>query len=75
MLPRFELDRRVFGQVPSVWLQTRLVDGPAHWYDAVAALVYVTHFVLIPVITGVVCTRLMFDWAVRARRIKKLYLG
>jgi len=25
--------------------------------------------------TGVVCTRLMFDWAVRARRVKKLYLG
>jgi preprotein translocase subunit SecD len=25
--------------------------------------------------TGVVCTRLMFDWAVRARKVKKLYLG
>jgi preprotein translocase subunit SecD len=25
--------------------------------------------------TGVVCTRLMFDYAVRARKIKKLYLG
>ncbi len=25
--------------------------------------------------TGVVCTRLMFDFAVRARKIKKLYLG
>jgi len=25
--------------------------------------------------TGVVCTRLMFDWAVRGRRAKKLYVG
>ncbi len=25
--------------------------------------------------TGVVCTRLMFDWAVRGRRAKKLYIG
>jgi preprotein translocase subunit SecD len=25
--------------------------------------------------TGVVCTRLMFDWAVRGRKVKKLYLG
>jgi preprotein translocase subunit SecD len=25
--------------------------------------------------TGVVCTRLMFDWAVRHRKVKKLYLG
>jgi membrane-associated phospholipid phosphatase len=39
--------------VPSVWLQERLVDGSAHWYDAAAALVYGTHFVSIPVVTGV----------------------
>jgi preprotein translocase subunit SecD len=25
--------------------------------------------------TGVVCTRLMFDWAVRARKVKSLHLG
>jgi preprotein translocase subunit SecD len=25
--------------------------------------------------TGVVCTRIMFDWAVRHRRVKKLHLG
>lgn len=48
------VDRTVFGAVPSVWLQDRLADGSAHWYDALAALVYVTHFVSIPVLTGVV---------------------
>ncbi len=47
------LDHAVFGAVPSVWLQERLVDGSAHWYDAAAALVYVTHFVSIPLLTGV----------------------
>ena len=49
-----EADQAVFGTVPSVWLQQRLVDGSAHWYDAVAALVYATHFVTIPLLTGVV---------------------
>lgn len=48
-----EADVGVFGAVPSVWLQERLVDGSAHWYDAVAALVYITHFVSIPLVTGV----------------------
>jgi membrane-associated phospholipid phosphatase len=47
------VDVGVFGAVPTVWLQERLVDGSAHWYDAAAALVYVTHFVSIPVVTGV----------------------
>jgi membrane-associated phospholipid phosphatase len=47
------VDEAVFGVLPSVWLQQRLVDGWPHWYDAVAALVYVTHFVSIPLATGV----------------------
>ena len=47
-------DERVFDTIPSVWLQERLVDGTPHWYDAVAALVYVTHFVSIPLLTAVV---------------------
>jgi membrane-associated phospholipid phosphatase len=51
-------DETLLGTVPSVWLQARLVDGSAHWYDIVAALVYVTHFVTIPLITAVVWFRL-----------------
>jgi len=31
--------------------------------------------IAVSLFTGVVCTRLMFDWAVRGRRAKKLYLG
>jgi preprotein translocase subunit SecD len=31
--------------------------------------------VLVSLFTGVVCTRLMFDWAVRWRKVKNLHLG
>ncbi len=51
-------DRAIFGAVPSVWLQEHLVDGSAHSYDAAAALVYVTHFVAIPLVTSIVWFRL-----------------
>lgn len=60
-------DERMFGAVPTVWLQERLVDGSAQWYDAVAALVYVTHFVSLPVLTAIVwfCLRERFrEWLV-----------
>lgn len=48
------VDRAVFGGVPSVWMQQHLVDGSSHWYDAAAALVYVTHYVAIPAVTALV---------------------
>jgi membrane-associated phospholipid phosphatase len=51
-------DEALLGAVPTVWLQERLVDGSAHWYDVAAALVYVTHFVTIPLITAVAWFRL-----------------
>ncbi|UQA55867.1 protein translocase subunit SecD [Polyangium aurulentum] len=31
--------------------------------------------IAVSLFTGVVCTRLMFDWAVRARKVKSLHLG
>lgn len=51
-------DEALHGTVPTVWLQARLVDGTPHWYDALAALVYVTHFVAIPLLTAVAWFRL-----------------
>lgn len=48
-----QADARMFGTVPTVWLQERLVDGTPQWWDALAALVYVTHFVAIPLLTAV----------------------
>ena len=49
-----DADRWLFGTLPSAWLQQQLHAGPPHWYDAVAAVVYVTHFVTIPLLTAVV---------------------
>lgn len=40
--------------MPTVWLQEQFFNGTTHWWDAVAALVYVTHFVTIPLLTAVV---------------------
>jgi len=51
-------DDAIFGAVPSVWLQSRLVDGTTHWWDAVAAVVYVTHFLVIPLLTALAWFRL-----------------
>ncbi len=50
-------DRAMFGTVPTVWLQQRLVDGTGHWYDVVAALVYVSHFAVLPIVTVLVWFR------------------
>ncbi len=61
-------DRAMFGEVPTVWLQQRLVDGSGHWYDVVASLVYVTHFVALPVLTAWV-------WFRRRERIRSWYAG
>ena len=52
------IDEAVFGVVPSVWLQQWLLAGSPQWYDAVAALVYATHFVSIPLVTGLVWFRM-----------------
>ena len=52
------VDETVFRVLPSAWMQERLVDGSTHWYDAVAALVYVTHFFSIPLVTALVWFRM-----------------
>ncbi len=53
-----QVDRTVFGAVPTVWLQEQLVDGTLHAYDAAAAVVYSTHFISFPVATAIVWFRL-----------------
>lgn len=47
-------DERLFGVVPTVWLQEHALASSPQWYDAVAALVYVTHFLAIPLLTTIV---------------------
>jgi membrane-associated phospholipid phosphatase len=53
------VDEFVFGGLPTSWLQQRLYDpsGP-RWYDAVVAVVYVSHFVVIPAVAVV-----LWRWA------------
>ena len=72
------LDQTMVGVVPSVWLQRHLVDGSPHWYDAVAALVYVTHFVSLPLVTGVVWFRMrdrFASWVVAVLTFTALGIG
>ncbi|GAB3929336.1 phosphatase PAP2 family protein [Kribbella albertanoniae] len=61
-------DRALFGVVPTVWLQDRLVDSPGDWYDVAASLTYVTHFLVLPVVTAWV-------WFRRRERIRSWYAG
>ena len=57
------VDRGVFGTVPTVWLQQRFLDpGSPHWYDAVATLVYTTHFLATPVVAAVLWLRSRDAW-------------
>ena len=51
-------DRALFGTLPSAWLQDRLyTPAQAHWWDAPLALVYVSHFVAIPLAVAVLWFR------------------
>src|SRR4051812_34529763 len=51
-------DSRIFGQSPTVWLQDAwYTPSSPHWYDVIVALVYVSHFVAIPVVTAVLWFR------------------
>lgn len=45
-------DRRVFGEVPTVRLQELLLRPDPQWYDVLASVVYVTHYLALPVVTG-----------------------
>ena len=63
-------DRGVFGTVPTVWLQQRLLDpGSPHWYDAVATLVYTTHFLATPVVAAVLWLRSRDAWKAFITRV------
>ncbi len=48
MWPPIDVDRTVFlGTVPTVWLQQHLfTEGVAHWYDRVAIVIYMSHFLV-----------------------------
>ncbi len=65
-----DVDRWVFGVVPTVWLQNHLLTpGQPHWYDAVATLVYTSHFLATPIVAAVLWLRDREAWLGFVRRI------
>ncbi len=54
-----DFDRWVFaGQVPTVWLQERIIDvGNPNWWEAGFTLVYTSHFIVWLAIAGVLWNR------------------
>jgi membrane-associated phospholipid phosphatase len=63
-------DRGTFGTVPTVWLQQHFLDpGSPHWYDAVATLVYTTHFLATPVVAAVLWLRSRDAWKAFITRV------
>jgi membrane-associated phospholipid phosphatase len=63
-------DRGVFGTVPTVWLQQHFLDpGSPHWYDALATLVYTTHFLATPVVAAVLWLRSRDAWKAFITRV------
>lgn len=70
------LDRRVFGVVPTVWLQNHyLTPGSPHWYDAVATLIYTTHFLATPILAAVLWLRDRALWVAFISRVLLLSIA
>ena len=64
------IDRAIgVGEVPTVWLQDRLYDAASvHWYDVMTTLVYLSHFLVVYVVAGVLWARNRPRWAAFVRR-------
>lgn len=58
------VDRTMFGgTVPTVWLQDHFLHpGAPTWYDALATLVYTTHFLATPIVAAVLWLRSRQVW-------------
>ena len=71
------VDRDLFGgTVPTVWLQQHFLDpGSPHWYDALATLIYTSHFIATPVVAAVLWLRSRDAWKAFATRVIVLSLA
>jgi membrane-associated phospholipid phosphatase len=70
-------DRDLFGgTVPTVYLQQHFLDpGSPHWYDALATLIYTSHFIATPVVAAVLWLRSREAWKGFATRVVVLSLA
>ncbi len=64
-------DRAMFGgTVPTVWLQHHFLHpGSPQWYDAVATLVYTSHFLATPIVAAVLWLRDRQRWLAFVSRV------
>jgi membrane-associated phospholipid phosphatase len=70
------IDRGVFGTVPTVWLQNHFLDpGSPHWYDAVATLIYTSHFLATPIVAAVLWLRDRTTWLAFITRVIALSIA
>jgi hypothetical protein len=69
--PQIAWDNTLFlGVQPVVWLQQHFYDqGATHWYDAVAAVIYVSHFVAVWAIAAILYMRNRREWFQWARAL------
>ncbi|MGI8881359.1 MAG: phosphatase PAP2 family protein [Jatrophihabitans sp.] len=70
------IDHAVFGVNPTNWLQDRfLTPGSPHWYDAVATIVYTSHFLATPITAAILWVRNRAIWVRFVRRVIALALA
>jgi membrane-associated phospholipid phosphatase len=58
------------GNVPTVWLQDHFyTPGAVHWYDALATLVYTSHFLATPILAAILWLRNRTVWLAYISRV------
>ncbi|HEX6660185.1 MAG TPA: phosphatase PAP2 family protein [Ilumatobacter sp.] len=68
-----DMDRLLFfGADPNVWMQDRLHRPTVQWYDALASIVYMTHFVVPIAIAMILWARARPEWVRWMRRFGTL---
>nr|WP_082135713.1 phosphatase PAP2 family protein [Mycobacterium sp. EPa45] len=63
-----DLDRRMFGAIPTVWLQEHLKMPSPPWWEVVISTVYMSFFILPYVVAAVLWLRDRAEWKAFVRR-------
>lgn len=57
------VDQRIFGAVPTVWLQEHFhTPDVVHWYDVLTSITYLSYFFVVPLIMAVMWIRNRTVW-------------
>lgn len=57
-----DIDKAMFGQVPTVWLQQHLKEPSAPWWEVVTSLIYMSYFVVPYAVAAVLWLRNRSVW-------------